>query len=138
MPFWQNPHMRDLLVNPGLLHRMQRLLRLVSRQPSVLAQRAGRPSSVVICLPATRAHRQHARARFLAVHEHRAGAALRQPAAELRSAQFEIVAQDVQQRSVGGGVDLAEGPLTISVMAATSGKAPSYFLALFVARRLAQ
>jgi len=37
---------------------------------------------------------------------HRAGAALRQPAAEMRIVQAEIVAQRVEQRHVGIDIDL--------------------------------
>ena len=40
----------------------------------------------------------------MAVDQHHAGAALAQTAAELRALQFEIVAQDIEQGSVGFGV----------------------------------
>src|SRR5206468_2890231 len=46
-------------------------------------------------------HRGHARAHGLAVHQHRAGAALREPAAELRAVQLEVVAQYIEEGSVG-------------------------------------
>ena len=47
----------------------------------------------------------HARARRDAVDEHRARAALAEPAAVLRAVQAEIVAQDVQQRRLDGDLE---------------------------------
>ena len=55
---------------------------------------------VVIWPLAAADDRRHARAHRLAVDQHRAGAALREPAAELRAVQLEVVAQDVEQRGV--------------------------------------
>src|SRR3954464_7675692 len=55
-------------------------------------------------LAARRRHRQHARAHRLTVEMHGAGAALREPAAEMRIVEAEIVAQRVQQRHLGLGV----------------------------------
>ena len=62
-----------------------------------------RPSMVVISLFSSRADRRDAGAHRLAVDQHRAGAALRQPAAELGAVELEIVAQHVEQRRVGLG-----------------------------------
>ena len=50
---------------------------------------------------------------FLAVDQDGTGSALRQPAAELRADQLEIVAQHVEQRSVVGRLHLA--PDTIHI-----------------------
>src|SRR5262249_31588569 len=55
-------------------------------------------------LAARRRDRQHARAHRLAVQVHGAGAALREPAAEVRVAEAEIVAQRIEQRHLGLGV----------------------------------
>src|SRR5262245_23427686 len=46
-------------------------------------------------------YRQRAGTRRLAVEQHGASAALRKPAAELRTVQFQVIAQDVQQWRVG-------------------------------------
>src|SRR5262249_29661698 len=54
---------------------------------------------------AHRRHRRHAGAHRLAVDVHGAGAALRQPAAEMRVVERELVAQRVEQRHVGIGID---------------------------------
>ncbi len=62
-------------------------------------------SMVVIGFLADGAHRQHARAHRLAVEVHRAGAALRDAAAELGAGQADDVAQDPEQRHVLGGVE---------------------------------
>ena len=55
------------------------------------------PSMVVIGLPADGAETRDARARGLAVDEHRAGAAVPLAAAELAAGQFEIVAEHREQ-----------------------------------------
>ena len=49
--------------------------------------------------------RRHAGARRLAVEMHRAGAALGESAAEMRVVESEIVAQGIEQRHVGIGID---------------------------------
>src|SRR5262249_25950205 len=54
---------------------------------------------------AYRRDRRHAGAHRLAVDVHGAGAALRQAAAEMRIVERELVAQRVEQRHVGIGVD---------------------------------
>src|SRR4051794_35621747 len=51
--------------------------------------------------------RRHAGSRGDAVDQYRAGAALREPAAELGAVKLEIVAQNVKQRSVRLGIDRA-------------------------------
>ena len=51
--------------------------------------------------------RGHAGTHSGAVDQHRAGAALREPAAELGAVELEIVAQDIKQRRVRLGVDRA-------------------------------
>ena len=109
MPFWQKPHMRHLLVDPGLLHRVQRLL--APRPPAgpSAGPPRGQPFERRDLLAGHAADRQHAGARLLAVDQHRTGAALRQAAAELRARQLEVVAQHVEQRRVVGGLDLPRG-----------------------------
>ena len=62
-----------------------------------------------------RRQRRDAGAHRLAVDMHRAGAALREPAAEARPVQREIVAQRIEQRHVGiVDVDRDRLPLTVS------------------------
>ena len=62
------------------------------------------PSSVVISALGHGADRRDARPDGLAVDDDGAGAALAEAAAELRAAQLEIVAEDVEQRR--GGIDV--------------------------------
>src|SRR5262249_39167353 len=76
-----------LLFDEGSLERVRLLARA---QP--LERRDPAPGSL--------GDRHRARARCLAVHEHRARPALREAAAELRPVEREVVAQDVEQRSV--------------------------------------
>jgi hypothetical protein len=83
--------LRHLLVDPRLLDRMQ---------PSVRRQPFERGD-----LGPHRGHRRHAGAHGGAVDDHRARAALPEPASEARPLQAEIVAQDVQQRRRGFDVD---------------------------------
>ena len=52
--------------------------------------------------------RDDAGARRDAVDQHGAGAAFAEPAAIFRSVQFEIVAQHIEQRGIGRGVDLMD------------------------------
>ena len=60
------------------------------------------PSSVVTTLASlTVVDRRHAAAHGLAVHQHRAGAALAQAAAVFGPLQSQVVAQHVEQRRVG-------------------------------------
>ena len=54
---------------------------------------------------ADRRHRRHAGADRLAVEMHRAGAALRQAAAEMRIVEADVVAQRIEQRHVRIGID---------------------------------
>src|SRR5262249_2029476 len=54
---------------------------------------------------ADRRHRRHAGADRLAVEMHRAGAALREPAAEVRVVEPDVVAQGIEQRHVRIGID---------------------------------
>src|SRR5256885_6604134 len=84
--------LRHLLLD---IRRLQRM-RLVRRAEALkggdrLAARSG--------------HRQHARAHRLAVQVHGTGAALREAAAEVGIVETEIVAQGIQQRHLGLGVD---------------------------------
>jgi len=52
---------------------------------------------------------------FLAVEQNRAGPALGETTAELRAGQFKIVSQDIEQRGVAGGLDLAPGSIDVRV-----------------------
>ena len=63
------------------------------------------PSMVVISRSATSADRRHARAPWLAIDMHGAGAALGDAAAELRAGHAEDIADHPEQRHVVGGVD---------------------------------
>src|SRR5690348_14437339 len=63
---------------------------------------------------ADRRHRRDARADRLTVKMHGAGAALRQPAAEMRIIQIEIVAQHIEKRRVRVAVTEWTVPLTLS------------------------
>src|SRR5207237_6479567 len=58
-----------------------------------------------------------ARAHVLAVDQHRARATLREPAAELRPVQLEVVAEDIEQRRVC--VDRDRPPLTVDAQRET-------------------
>jgi hypothetical protein len=51
--------------------------------------------------------RHHAGAHGRAVDKHRAGAALGEPAAELRAIELEVIAQHIEQRRVRLGLDRA-------------------------------
>ena len=84
--------LRHLLLDIGGLDRM----RLLGRAE------AGERNHFAVT---DRRERRHARADRLAIEVHGAGAALREPAAEVGVAHLEIVAQSVQQRHVRIGVD---------------------------------
>src|SRR5215831_9023069 len=84
--------LRHLLLHIGLLDRMRLLGRAEAGEGDDLAA-------------AYRRDRRHAGAHRLAVDVHGAGAALRQAAAEMRIVERELVAQRVEQRHVGIGVD---------------------------------
>src|SRR6478672_1640038 len=79
--------LRHLLLDIGLLDRVRLFRRAEARQGDDLA------------VP-DRRHRGHAGAYGLAVDVHRAGAALRQTAAEMRVVERELVAQRIEQRHV--------------------------------------
>ena len=70
-----------------------------------------RPSTVVILRPSSIRTGDDAGEDRLAVDQHRAGAALAETAAELGAVQREIVAQHVEERRVGIGVDLMVAPV---------------------------
>ena len=86
--------LRRLLLDEGALHR--------TRACSIVP----RPSTVVISRPSSSATGVTHENTALAVDHHRAGAALAEAAAELRAVQLEVVAQHVEQRRLGIGVDL--------------------------------
>src|SRR5262245_61590729 len=84
--------LRHLLLHVGLLDRMRLLGRAEAGKGDDLAA-------------THRRHRRHAGAHRLAVDVHGASAALRQAAAEMRVVERELVAQGVEQRHVGIGID---------------------------------
>ena len=69
------------------------------------------PSTVVILRPSSIRTGDDAGQDRLAVDHHRAGAALAEAAAELGAVQGEFVAQRVEERGVGIGVDLVIAPV---------------------------
>ncbi len=86
-------------IHQRLLHGMQHW----NPAQAVRAARtsAGSPSSVKMARPAIGVWRRDTGAHFAAIHRHRTGAALREPAAEARALQAEFVLQHIQQRRVG-------------------------------------
>src|SRR5262249_21783648 len=84
--------LRHLLLHVGLLDRMRLLGRAEAGKGDDLAA-------------THRRHRRHTGAHRLAVDVHGASAALRQAAAEMRVVERELVAQGVEQRHVGIGID---------------------------------
>ncbi len=88
LPVLAEAALRHLLVDPRLLHRMQ---------PAVLRQAFERRDLGALHLR----HRPDARPHRLALDQHGARAALAEAAAEARTRQVEIVAQDVEQRRGG-------------------------------------
>ena len=101
------PALRHLLVDPRLLHRVQRPIDLGQRQSPLVGPPRRQSLQGGDLFAGDAAHRQHARARFLAIHQHGTGPALRQSTAELRTAQLEVIPQHVEQRRVSGHLDLA-------------------------------
>ena len=86
---------RHLHIDPRLLQRMQssrsRSSRATRRRPHRRHTLERRDR-----LPAHSGNRRHTRTDLLAVQQHRAGAALRETAAEARAVQMQLVVQDVQ------------------------------------------
>ena len=103
LPVLAEAALRHLLVDPGLLHRVQLA---VLRQPFERGDLGA----------LHRGHRPDARPHRLALDEHRAGAALAEAAAEARALQAEVVAQDVEQRRRRVDVHGCALPFTFSVM----------------------
>ena len=94
--------MGRLLVDEGLLQRMQRGRRrqlLLLGMPGRQAFERGDGFARHV------RHRRHAGADLDPVGEHRAGAALRQPAAELRPVQGKLVREHIKERRIGIGGD---------------------------------
>ena len=94
--------MRHLLFHIGLLDRV----RLLGRAE------AGERDHLAI---AHRRDRGDAGADRLAIEMHRAGTALREPAAEMRIVEPEIVAQRIEQRHVGIGIDRVDLAVDVEV-----------------------
>src|SRR5215831_20145163 len=92
--------MRGLLVDEGLLQWMQLVEGAEPLQRGDLVGTEVRD-------------RHHAGAHDRAVDEHRAGAALREPAAELCAVKLEIIAQHIEQRGVRLGLHRAGRPVDL-------------------------
>ena len=99
--------LRSLLLDPGLLDRVKRVFRFVRREALLLCPSRGQTFERGDFLVGDARDRRNAGAHFLAVDQNGAGSALRESAAELRTDQLEIVAQNVEQRSVVGRLHLA-------------------------------
>ena len=69
---------------------------------------------MTIAATGERGERRDARRHRLAVGEHRARAALFEPAAELGGAQSEVVAQHVEERRVGVRLDDDAAPVDVN------------------------
>src|SRR5262249_22090808 len=111
--------LRHLFLDIGLLNRM----RLLGRA------KAGKRHDLAV---ADGGDRRHARADRLAIEMHRAGAALRKPAAEMWIVEPDVVAQRIEQRHVGIGIDRMD--LAVHVEVYSSHGCISPFVAL-VGRR---
>ncbi len=84
--------LRGLLIDEGLLNLVQFLGR---------AQTFQRGDRLILDC----ADRRDTGANGVAVHNHRASAALRHAAAELRAVEFQVVAQDIEQGNIGFRID---------------------------------
>ncbi len=60
----------------------------------------------------------------MAVDMHGTGAALREPAAEMRIVEAEIVAQRIEQRHVGIGVDRVDLAVHVEIYSSHGGMSP--------------
>ena len=111
MPFWQNPHIGTCSSIQACCTGCRGLPRVLGGELSL----AGPPRGAV-----PRAWRSACRPRRVCgatcttalpcrPREPSRRAALREPAPELRSAQFELVSQDIQEGDVGGDVELVRG-----------------------------
>ena len=99
-----------LFLDEGALHRVQAFGRAEAfERHHLLLRGQGR-------------ERRHARAHRLAVDVDRAGTALRQPAAEARAVQREVVAQRIKQRHVGIGIDRMSLTVDLESEALTHGR----------------
>src|SRR3954453_23289504 len=105
--------LRSLLFDPSLLDRMQDVLRLLRCDAFLLCPSGGKTFERGDFLVGYARDRRNARARFLAVNQNGAGSALGKSAAELRADQFEIVAQDIEQRRVVGRLALAPDSIDV-------------------------
>src|SRR5262245_20685448 len=107
--------LRHLLLDIGLLDRVRLLGRAEAGERHYLAVADG-------------GDRRHAGADRLAVEMHRTGAALRKPAAEMWIVEPDVVAQRVEQRHVGIGIDRMD--LAVHVEVYSSHGCISPFVAL--------
>src|SRR5579862_8219095 len=105
------PAQRSLLFDPGLLDRMQRLLRLFRREPLQFCPSRGQTLQRGDFLVVHRRNRRDAGTDFLAVNQHGTRTALSQPAAKLRTAELQVIAQDIQQWRIAGCADLVTDPI---------------------------
>ena len=115
MPLPQKPHWQACSAMKARCSGMELLDRAEALDRGDLALRRGR-------------RRRHARARGPTVDQDRAGPALGQPAAVLRAVQLEIVAQDVEERSVRldrDGLRCAVHPNEVAMISSWSGAVAS-------------
>src|SRR6476646_7489219 len=99
----------DLFVDPRLLHRMERALRLGIGQPSLTRPAGGESFERGDLFADGVVGREHTGAHFLAVHQDGARAALREAAPELGARESQVVPKDIEQRRVVSGLDLPLG-----------------------------
>src|SRR5437879_4091410 len=92
--------LRSLLFDPGLLHRVKRVLRVRPRETLLLGPPRRQTFERGDLLVRNARDRRNARPRFLPIDQNRTSSALCEPATKLRPNQFEIVAQHIQKRSV--------------------------------------
>src|SRR6204780_185390 len=95
-----------LLLDPGLLNGVKRLLRVRPGQALLLCPSSGQTFQSYNRLAGGGRKRRYARADLLAIEQDRTGPALRQSAAELRAGQLEVVSQDIKKRRGGRRLDV--------------------------------
>src|SRR5262245_8457300 len=103
--------LRHLLLDIGLLQRMRLLGRAEAGERDDLGSADCR-------------NRRDAGADRLPVEMHGAGAALRKAAAEMRIVEAEVVAQRIEQRHIGIGVDRVDLAVDVEVYASHGGMSP--------------
>ncbi len=100
MPFWQNPHCGVCSSIQACCTGWSVFFASSAERPFCLAHLAGKTFERGDLLVRHARDRRDAGTRFLAVDQDGAGSALCESATELRADQLEIVAQNVEQRSI--------------------------------------